>query len=372
MLPTTSISSLKQDALFNDAPASLCILRLSALGDVCNTIAVVQAIQKQWPQTKITWITGKLEAQLIHDLPNINVIIFDKKAGWSGYRALWQSLKHIRFDALLHMQYALRASIATLGIKATYKLGFDSERSQDFQTLFTNVKVPSPQQPHVLDGLMAFAHTLGIKASSPSWYIPYSEDDKQWALAQLSTEKPNVIIVPGTSKAYKNWTTVGYVDAADYAHSKGFHVLLSGSPAPNEVTLAQQIQAQSNAPLTNLAGQSSIKQMLALIDLADLVIAPDTGPTHMANAMQTPVIGLYAHHNPKRTGPYCYQDFIVSAYTEALKQEHPNGIDALPWRTRVKNEQAMALISTKMLRDAFDNIMLCYDLRSQINAGPSK
>lgn len=129
--------------MFTSAPSSLCILRLSAIGDVCNTIATVQAIQKHWPSTQITWITGKLEAQLLAAIDGVEVIVFDKKAGLDGYKSLWRQLKGREFDALLHMQYAIRSSVATLGIKAKYKLGFSSDRSQDFQTLFTNVKVPS-------------------------------------------------------------------------------------------------------------------------------------------------------------------------------------------------------------------------------------
>ncbi|MBE4449711.1 glycosyltransferase family 9 protein, partial [Vibrio parahaemolyticus] len=81
-------------------------------------IATVQAIQKQWPTTKITWITGKLEAQLLAAIEGVEVIVFDKKAGLDGYKALWKQLKGREFDALLHMQYAIRASVVTLGIKA--------------------------------------------------------------------------------------------------------------------------------------------------------------------------------------------------------------------------------------------------------------
>ena len=84
--------------LFSSAPKSLCVLRLSAIGDVCNTVAAVQAIQRQWPETEIVWITGKLEAKLIEDLDNITVVVFDKKDGWSGYKSLWRELKDYRFD----------------------------------------------------------------------------------------------------------------------------------------------------------------------------------------------------------------------------------------------------------------------------------
>ena len=92
--------------LFTQAPDSLCIVRLSAIGDCVHTVAVVQAIQRQWPQTRITWIMGKVEAMLLGDLPSIEVIPFDKKLGWRGYRQVWRQLQGRRFDALLHMQSA--------------------------------------------------------------------------------------------------------------------------------------------------------------------------------------------------------------------------------------------------------------------------
>lgn len=351
--------------LFNTAPNSICILRLSAIGDVCNAIAAVQAIQHQWPQTHLTWITGKLEAQLIQDLPGIHVIVFDKKQGWRAYRDVWTQLKGEKFDALLHMQYAIRASIVTLGIKAKYKLGFDAQRSQDFQTLFTNVKVPSPQEPHVLDGFLAFAQHLGVTHRSPEWQIRYSTEDKHWAEAQLDAQKRNLVIVAGASKSYKNWTPEGYAQVLEHANNKGWHVLLAGSPSTVEQTLAQKIIRNSSIPVHSVVGQSTLKQMLALIDHADLIIAPDTGPVHMANAMKTPVIGLYAHHNPQRTGPYFYRNYVISAYQEALKAEQKKEGSQLGWRVRVKDKHAMTRIKVQDVISMFDQ------LAASIEPGPS-
>lgn len=348
-------------SLFKSAPKSLCILRLSAIGDVCNTIAAIQSIQKHWPATKITWITGKLESQLLQSIDNVEVIVFDKKAGIKGYIQLWKSLKGRKFDALLHMQYALRASVATLGINARYKLGFDAIRSQDFQTLFTNIKVASPTTMHVLDGLMAFTHTLGVPKTQPAWALSYNETDKLWAQEQLSRSNKNLVIVPAASKGYKNWTMQGYIDVIDHAQQSGWHVMLAGSPAKIEVELAQDIQKELGSPCLNLVGKSSLLEMLALIDNATMVIAPDTGPTHMANAMGTPVIGLYAHHNPERTGPYSYQKYVVSAYEEAIQAEHNKPSAQLDWRTRVKDPLAMHRIPSKRVIDMFE--LVAKDLR---------
>ncbi|MDB1122456.1 glycosyltransferase family 9 protein [Vibrio algarum] len=349
-------------ALFSSAPHSICVLRLSAIGDVCNTVAAVQAIQREWPTTKITWITGKLEAQLIQDLNGIEVVVFDKKQGWKAYTTLWKSLKGQRFDALLHMQYAIRASIATLGIKAKYKLGFDAIRSQDFQTWFTNVRVPSPNKTHVLDGLLAFCTELGVQDITPKWSIDYSESDGEWAKNQLSTQTRNVVIVPAASKAYKNWHAEGYIHVIKHAQSLGWNVLLAGSPAQIELDLAQQIEQALEKPVTNLVGKSSLKEMLALLDYADLVIAPDTGPAHMANAMNTPVLGLYAHHNPERTGPYQYTQYVVSAYEEAIKDETGKTPQELDWRARVKDKQAMNRIQPESVTAMFDKLVNDYSL----------
>ncbi|MCE4935543.1 glycosyltransferase family 9 protein [Aliivibrio fischeri] len=349
--------------LFTSAPNSLCILRLSAIGDVCNTIAAVQMIQKQWPETKITWITGKLEAHLIGDLPNINVVVFDKKMGWKGYTQLWKTLKNKRFDALLHMQYALRASVATLGIKAKYKLGFDKERSNDFQTLFTNYKVPSPQKPHVLDGLIAFVKELGVNTTNPTWDIPTSSEDNAWASSQLSdVNNKNLVIVPAASKAYKNWNAQGYADVIHHAQSKGWTITLAGSPAQVEIDLAANIESLLNAPVKNLVGKSSLKEMLALLKQANLVIAPDTGPAHMANAVNTPIIGLYAHHNPDRTCPYQYRDYVVTVYDEAIKAETGKDKSELSWRTRVQDKQAMNRIRSEQVIAMFDKAVIDFSL----------
>lgn len=344
-------------SLFKQPPQKICILRLSAIGDVCNTIAVIQAIQKHWPGTEITWITGTLEAELLKSIPDINVVVFNKKNGFSEYLRVWKLLKGVHFDALLHMQYAIRASLLTMGIKAKYKLGFDAKRSQDGQRLFTNIKVPSPESDHVLDGLCQFAITLGVPEFTPTWSLHYNDDANNWAEEHLSKDKTNLVIVPGASKAYKNWTAAGYVDVIHHALANGLNVVLAGSPAKVEKDLGQDIEQALNVSVTNLIGKSSLLQMLALIDKADVVIAPDTGPTHMANAMNTPVIGLYAHHNPERTGPYNYRPLVVSAYTEALWEETQKLPSQVSWRTRVQDEKAMERIASESVIKMLDKVI---------------
>src|SRR5512135_2860468 len=111
--------------LFTSPPEAVCLLRLSALGDVCHVLPVARTLQDAWPGTRLTWVIGKLEHKLLGHIPDIDFIVFDKKAGARGYRELRERLAGRRFDALLHMQLALRASIAAALVPATHKIGFD-------------------------------------------------------------------------------------------------------------------------------------------------------------------------------------------------------------------------------------------------------
>ena len=342
--------------LFLRAPEALCLIRLSAIGDCVHAVAMVQAIQRQWPQTKITWIMGKAEASLLHDLPGIEVIVFDKAAGLRAYTSIWKQLRDRRFDALLHMQSALRASLLTLGIKANKILGFDQQRAGDGQSLFTNYKVPSPQSPHVLDGFMAFAAELGVQDLTPQWHIPITEADNEWAKQTISSKKPTLLIAPSASKAYKNWTKEGYAALADHAAIQGFDVILCGGPAAQEKQFADEISALCQHKPVNLVGQTTLKRLLALIKHATLVLAPDTGPAHMATAVGTPVIGLYAHHNPARTGPYICKNYVVSVYQTRIEAQTGKPVDQLAWRSRLKQADAMRYIQIADVKQRFDEV----------------
>ena len=142
-------------------PATLCILRLSAVGDICHTLPIVRTLQQVWPDTKLTWIIGKLEYSLVGDIPGIEFIIFDKAKGFQAYRKLRQQMKDRNFDVLLHMQMSLRASLASLLVPANIPLGFDKQRASDLQWLFTNAQNAYKSKQHVMDSLYGFLDSLG-------------------------------------------------------------------------------------------------------------------------------------------------------------------------------------------------------------------
>lgn len=337
---------------------SICLLRLSAIGDTCNAVAAVQAIQRQHPQAAITWVIGKAEAALLENLPGIEFIVFNKKEGLAAYRKLRRQLAGRTFDALLLMQVALRANLASLCISARRRIGYDKGRSKELHSLFINERIRPATAPHVLDTFLQFAAALGVPTAAPRWNIPVEAPDKRWAEDTLtSSTRGQLVIVPAASARERNWQPQRYAEVADYAAQQGFAVYLCGGPTELELELARQITTHCKQPLTNLVGKSTLKQLFALIRAADLVIAPDTGPVHMAVAAGTPVIGLYAHSNPARTGPYSWQSYVVDAYSGLAEQQYGKHPDQLPWGQRLKGETLMDSITTEQVCAMFDRVV---------------
>ncbi|TCN87127.1 glycosyltransferase family 9 protein [Shewanella fodinae] len=334
---------------------SLCVLRLSAIGDVCHAVAMVQAIQRQYPTLAITWVIGKVEYQLLKYLPGIEFVVFDKSQGWRSYRALKQAFHGRRFDVLLHMQVALRATIASLMIPAKIRIGFDRARAKEGQWLVTNERVAPLATPHVLDGFMGFAAKLGVTDLKPHWDIPIPTADSAFAEQLMGTQRW-FVICPAASKAERNWLPERYAAVAEHAAAQGFNIMLCGGPAVMEQQLASDIINACQCQIANLVGKTTLVQMLAILRQASLVLAPDTGPTHMAVTQGTPVIGLYAHSNPGRTGPYLWQQYVVSAYQQAIDAQFSG--QTVRWGTRAKGEHLMSQIPVAAVIGMFDQVVL--------------
>ncbi len=344
----------------SSAPDSICILRLSAIGDVTHALPVLRTLQHHWPQTRLTWIIGKNEHALVTEINGVEFITFDKSLGFGAYQDIRRKLADRRFDVLLHMQLSLRASITSLFIKADVKLGFDRERAKDLQWLFTNEKIyPSSTRQHVVDSFLEFPRRLGLKPVM-EWNLPVSAAALENVRHMISGEKFLCInpCAVAKSRNWRNWTAEGYAEVADYAaEHHGMTVLLTGGPSADERNMADTIIAMCNHKPHNLVGRTTLPELVALLHLSRLVIAPDTGPAHIASALGTPVIGLYAATNPQRAGPYNFMKFVVNRYPHALHKYHGLEVGDAPWGKRIQNNACMRLIRPEDVTTMMDKVL---------------
>ena len=342
-------------------PKSICVLRLSAVGDVCHTVPVVRAIQDHWPTANITWIIGKLESTLVGDLPGVTFSILDKSRGIRAYGDLRREMQGRAFDLLLHMQVSLRSSAVGRLVASPVRLGFDRARARDFQWLFTTDRIEAKKNQHVMDGLFGFAEALGISEPRLRWDIPIPGRAREFAAKHIQPDTRTLVISPCSTSRYRNWrnwSAEGYAAVADYAvEAHGMQVILTGGPTATEAHYGNTICRIARHRPTNLIGRTHLKELLALLEKAHVLIAPDSGPVHMATTVGTPVIGLYVTSNPMRTGPYLSQPWVVNKYPEALEAEFGKTVDQVPWGKRVRNPAAIDRIGVSDVTDKLDKLM---------------
>ncbi|HET7300887.1 MAG TPA: glycosyltransferase family 9 protein [Oleiagrimonas sp.] len=326
-------------------PASLCLLRTSAIGDVTHVVPLVRTLQQAWPGTPLTWIVGKLERKLVGDIAGVRFVTFDKGAGFAGMRAVRHELAGRRFDALLHMQVALRSNLLSLAVRADRRIGYDHARSRDMHGLFINERIAANHGQHVLDALGSFIEPLGLRQTSIRWDIPVPDEARAWAREQISDDRPTLVVSPSSSHALRNWRPERYAQVIDHAATLGLHVLLTGGPSDNERRMADAILAATRSRPVDLTGKDTLKKALALFDRASMLLTPDSGPMHMANAVGCKVIGLHAASNPDRSGPYSDRRWCVNRYNDAARKFLGKPATALPWGKKIEQSGVMDLIT---------------------------
>ena len=339
----------------SNAPESLCLLRLSALGDVTHVVPLVRTLQRARPQRELHWIIDGGGHKLLEGLPGVQFHTYDKRSGIAGMRALRARLPTAGFDALLQMQVAFRANVLSAFVPARRRIGYDRSRSKDLHGLFINERIADRPGVHVLDAIGSFCEPLGLKQDTVTWDLPVPQAAFDWAAAQWPDDgQPVLMISPCSSHVRRNWYPERYAALADHAAAQGWRVVLCGGRSDLERATADAIAAQMQAPVLDLVGKDTLKQLPALLARADLVVTPDSGPMHIANAMGTKVLGLHAASNPLRSGPYSDVRYCVDRYDAAARKFLSKPATALKWGTKIEFDDVMQLVSVEDAVAAFE------------------
>jgi heptosyltransferase I len=349
-------------------PRSICLLRLSALGDVTHVVPAVRTLQRQLPETRLTWIIGALEHRLLEGLEGVEFIVYDKRSGIAGMRALWRRLAARRFDALLHMQLALRANILARGVRAQRRIGYDRARSKEGHSLAIRERIPADGH-HVLDVFGNFLLPLGLRQDRVEWHLPVPPEARAWAAEQFANDRPTLLISPCSSHTLRNWSAERYAAVGDHAAARGWRVVLCGGRSALERSTADAIRENMRAPVVDLVGKDTLKQFIALLERADALLAPDSGPVHIANAVGTPVLGLYACTDSRRCGPYSDLRWTVDRYREAARRFLGKQAQELRWGKRIELPGVMNLITTEEVIERFE--LLRAELSARLPSDPA-
>lgn len=340
---TSAATSGKEES--QTAPKSIAVLRMSALGDVIMTVPLLRTLQQAYPNTPIYWIVSRPFHTMVEGISGIELIVINKPRGIRSYWQLFQQLKAYEIDWLLVPQASMSANLVTMAVKAKRKIGYDTLHARDFQKWFVKEYVPARPE-HLIDSFLSFAHYIGVKESVLKWDLPLSKTETQWATEKLSNCSGIKLAVGlAASKAERNWPVERYRDCINrIAAHWDVTVVLIGGPGNIEKEKTEEFTSGLNANICNLVGQSSMRQLAAVLGQVDALLAPDTGPLHIAQAMGTPVVGLYAVAPAKKTGPYVEPQWTVDVFDEAVETILRRTPGLVSWRQRVHTNRSMLLI----------------------------
>src|SRR5690606_23500324 len=279
-------------------------------------------------------------------IPDIEFVVVDKSKTIDSYRSLRQRLKNRQFDVLMHMQLAFRASVLSTAVRAPVKLGFDRQRARELQWLFTTHQIRPAERQHVMDSLFGFAEAFQVRDKLLRWDIPIPESAHAFARKVMEDGEQAMIISPCSSHPLRNWRAEHYAQVGDYAaRTLGLKVVLCGGRTEAERQMGLEIERRMKQPCLNTIGQDTLLELLATLQRATVLLTPDSGPAHMATAVGTPVVGLYAATNPERSGPYLSRQWCVDKYDMAARRFLGKPASELPWTTKIERPGVMELIT---------------------------
>lgn len=310
-------------------PREICIVMLSAIGDAVHVLPVANALKRAWPGTRITWVIQPVPHQMVDEHPAIDdFIVFNRRRGLAGVAGFIEARDAFRdrsFDLLIGLQVYLKAGILTAMAPARVKLGFDRMRARDAQWLFTTHTIEARGHRHVADQYLEFVDRLGIDPEPVEWGLDFTDTERRAQRGFFDQlDRPACALVMGTSKEEKNWTAEGYARVAEVLDSRhGLRPVLVGGPSREERAMADEVLRLSDARVVDALGDD-LRRLMWILDGSRLVVSPDTGPLHIARALERPVVSLFGYTNPRRSGPWrASEHLVVDGYATDPDEEYP-------------------------------------------------
>lgn len=299
-------------------PDRVAIVMLTAVGDVVHVLPVVHSLRAANPRVHITWIVQPGPMGLVQGHPAIDELIpFDRKRGWKAFRDLRRAVRGRRFDLVIALQDYFKAGVITALLPADRKLGLDRRRARDLTWLFTNERVAPREYGRMQDQYLEFVEHLGIPVRLEWGLGPTDEERRRYEGLLPPHTGPTIALVVGTSRPQKEWPVERYAELADRLHAAhGARCVIVGGRSAREDEAAVEITRLAKHPPLDLR-EWDLRRVVYLIDSADVLVSPDTGPLHVGVALGTPSVALMGYTNPKRVGPYGrFQDLVIDAFGE--------------------------------------------------------
>lgn len=302
---------------------NILIVKLSAIGDVIHTLPSLAELRRLYPDAYITWVVEEAAADLVKNHPLLNEVIISRRKSWmkafhSGnirqpLREIMSFMKDVRrhrYDVVIDFHGLFKSSVIVFLSLGKRKLGYDS--FQELSGLFVSEKIPEDMNKHAVDRYLDFPRYLGAKTGSVQFVLPFHEEAEKRAqiiLRKYNLEDKNFIAMnPVALWETKLWNDAKFAHLADLIHNElHLKVVFTGSEKASIDTITSLMTTEK----INLGGETTLLDLAYIYKKAQVVISTDSGPMHLAAALETPVVALFGPTDPLRTGPYGFDHTII-------------------------------------------------------------
>ncbi len=343
------------------------LIKPSSLGDFLQALPVLNALRRALPSARIHWLINRQYADLLREHPALDgVIIFNREYFRSGYSdlsfvkevfELSRRLRAGRFDLVIDLQGLFRSALMSRGTGARVRLGLSDAREWAGAFYTHRIELPATDL-HAADRYMRCLGMLGIASQERDFSLPINrtaaaEVDQMLQRLGLDTRERFVLVVPGARWQSKRWLAERFAEVIDRIRDEVSLACVLGG-APSEAGLCRKVAESCKSKPINLAGETSLVQLAALMNRCELVLGHDSGTIHLAVALGKPLTCIIGPTDPNRTGPYGRSDSIVRAE-----------VSCAPCRLRVCGDnKCMRLISVESVFTKVKSL-----LPSQVNHG---
>lgn len=294
-------------------PQRILIIKPSAIGDVVHALPVLNLLRRKWPAARISWLVTPACASLLEGHPQLDEVIrFERRElarGWRSPRVavdllrFMRSLRDPRFDLVVDLQGLFRSGWLAACTGAPIRVGPANAREGAW--LFYTHRVPTGTvEQHAIQRYLTVAEAFGCERGPVEFHFAVDDADRA-AVAAMLPARPYAVLMPGANWATKRWPVERFAALVEPLRERfGLESVVAGGE--EVAALAERIPGAAN-----LAGRTNLRQMVALLQGAALVIANDTGPMHIAAALGRPLVTPYGPTNPVRTGPFARADSVI-------------------------------------------------------------
>ncbi len=292
---------------------NILIIKMSSLGDILHTLPFAAALRGRFPKAKITWLVHPQFAGFVPDPPVIDEVLYFDKAAFvkmgpaeklKYFREIRGLLRSKKFDLVIDMQGLVKSAVLAAISGCSCRIGYCEMREG---SAFVSRPIKGEHsRDHVIERYLDVARYLGAEKSDIEFPLPdfgKESENVKAKLAAAGISGQYAVFVPGSRWVTKAWPEEHYARLAELMAADGLSVVLAGGPDDREKGAAIK-KLVASEKVDDFTGQTTLRELAALIKDCAFYVSADTGPLHFAAALKKPLVAMYGPTKPERTGPY--------------------------------------------------------------------